>query len=232
MCSHMNISSGTEEWEPIALRDPETGEFHGIAFDMIREIARRLKIELTVVRLPMKRMQSSLSNGSIDVAVSLYKNKERLEKFVYSIPYFSNEARIFVKKGREFPFNEFNDLIGKKGIVPAGGSFGEKFDTFAKHNLDLYKVHTDITNTYHRMVINERKDFFVADYLDGMTTLRKRGLEGKIVALDKPIDTNYIHFVFSKNSSCLSMIDKFNSTIETLKEKGFITSLTRKYLSR
>ncbi|MCG8669789.1 MAG: transporter substrate-binding domain-containing protein [Pseudomonadales bacterium] len=217
------------EWEPISYQNSETKQYYGIAFDMVNEIASRLGVKVQVFDLPMKRMLASLENGYLDLAVALYKNSERQEKFIYSDPYIRNESRIFVKKGREFPFKALDDLKGKLGVVPAGGSFGERFDSYARDHLDLYQLNRDFKQSYHKLILKERRDYYVSDYLDGMMSLRKLNLEGEIVPLDNPVDINKVHFVFSKKSTCVSHIEEINHIIQTLKEEGFVARLVSKY---
>jgi len=231
-CKQIRVASGAFNWEPISYQNKETLKYYGVAFDVLNEVVKRLDLSVIILDLPFKRLLMYLENGSLDIALALYKNKERETKYLYTRPYFSNEARIFVKKGKEFPFNSLEDLVGRDGMAPAGGSFGDKFDSFANANLNrnlhiLYKK--PFKETFHKFIINERKDYYIADFLDGMMGIKRAGLEDEIVPLAHPIGKNDVHFAFSRKSHCTYLIDDINQTIEQLMLEGFVSRLTEKY---
>jgi len=141
-CKQLRIASGVINWAPLSYQNQETFQFQGVAFDIAEEVAKSLDLSMIILDLPWKRLLWYLETGELDMALAIYKNKERENKYLYTAPYFSNEARIFVKKGREFSFNRLEDLVDRAGVVPAGASFGEDFDSFAKEKkLNLNRIH-------------------------------------------------------------------------------------------
>ncbi len=229
-CSQLRIASGVTGWAPISYKDKASGRYHGVAFDVIQEVSKRLNIPVTTLDIPWKRVLLYMETGNLDLALAIYKNKEREKKYLYTHAYFSNEARVFVKKGHEFPFNRLEDLVGRSGVVPAGGSFGEEFDSFAEKNLKLYKVsNPPFKEKYHKLILNQRWDYYIADYLDGISHLKKAGLQNKIVPLPHPIDKNDVYFAFSRKSPCQHLLPQINKIVEQLKFEGFILRKAEKY---
>ena len=229
-CSHLSVSAGTMEWEPISFRRESQDGFYGLAYDVVNEVARNLNLKLDVKEMPFKRLLLLLEAGQLDMGLALYKTREREKKYLYSKPYFRNEARVFVKKGREFKFERLEDLVGWNGVAPAGGSFGQRFDSFAKLRLNIYRVHKEpFKDTYHRLILQERKDFFLADYWDGLSSIRKSGLENQIVALDHPVDINEVHFAMGKHSRCIHLLEKIDLVLDHLVQNGAIRQMTEKY---
>jgi len=229
-CRQIRVASGAFNWEPISYQNKETLKYYGVAFDVLTEVVKRLDLSVITLDLPFKRLLMYLENGSLDIALALYKNKERETKYLYTRAYFHNEARIFVKKGKEFPFNSLEDLVGRAGMAPAGGSFGDEFDSFASASLNLHLLYKKpYKETFHKLIINDRKDYFIADYLDGMMGIKRAGLKGKIVPLAHPVENNDVHFAFSRKSHCTYLLDDINQTIEQLILEGFVSRMTEKY---
>jgi len=81
------------------------------------------------------------------------------------------------------------------------------------------------------LIINQRWDYYISDYLDGMSNLKEAGLQDKIIPLPHPIDKNNVHFAFSRKSTCQYLIPQINQVIERLKHDGFISRMTEKYLN-
>ena len=71
----------------------------------------------------------------------IYYNDERATYLDYIQPAFTfDDVAVFVVKGKEFPFTDKNDLIGKKGVTNQGESYGTDFDAFMKDKLDVARA--------------------------------------------------------------------------------------------
>jgi len=232
-CQELRVASGANSWAPISTKNQENNQFEGIAFDMVEAVATKLDLPVTILDLPWKRHLMYLEAGQVDVALAIYKNKEREKKYLYTNSYFSNEAKVFVKKGLEFPFNQLGDLTGRMGAIPAGGSFGDDFDSFVKANIRYFQIwHTDVQKDVQiRMILHQRNDYFVSDHFDGMSYLIKAGLQDKITPLPHPIAKNDIYFALSKKSPCASLIPKINDIIKTLTQEGTVSRIAEKYMN-
>ncbi len=229
----LKVSAGTEAWQPIAYRDMNTNNVKGLSYDLIEEIAKRLNIVIKIIHVPWKRMLYMLKHGELDIAIAIYWNFERDKKFLYSIPYFKNEVRIFVKKGKEFKLNKLEDLIPHTGIIPAGGSFGEKFDLFAKNNLDLFQLHEKGLKGKEKktkLILFDHFDYFVQDHLDGMMYLKQVGFHQKIIPLPYVINKVDVHFAMSRKSKMNILLPKINEIIKSMIKEGLIEKMTKKYI--
>ncbi len=230
----MRVATGAADWLPLAYKNPESSENKGVAYDVAKLVADELSIPLDVQHPPWSRMLLQLANGELDMALALYWNKERSKKYVYTQPYLNNEARIFVKKGREFAYGKFEDLMDRQGIIPAGSSFGEAFDAFVKNNappLLLSHMRSNKDNMA-KMVMLERADYFIQDYLDGMIYLKSRGLDDTIVPLPTPLSENQVHFALSRNSPCIHLAPKINEIIQRLRQQGIVEEITNDHIQQ
>jgi ABC-type amino acid transport substrate-binding protein len=123
---------GSTAWQPIGYVSKKSKKLVGISYDLINHIGNKLNIPINIKALPWKRLLKTVKTGDWDIITAAYKTDERKILYHYSIPYFSNEVRVFVPKGGEFVFKQLEHLAGRIGIKPSGGSYGQTFDDFAK----------------------------------------------------------------------------------------------------
>lgn len=220
---------GTDGWLPVAYLNQATKEPEGIAHDFAKIVGNKLNIPVKIdATLPWKRMLQYTEDGNLDMVAAIYWTKERADLYQYTASYFVNEAWVFVVKGKEFPFEKFEDLIGRVGGIPLGGSFGEAFDTFAKdHQLKLEEVGTK--EQMAKKILAGRNDYFIQDYLDGIMYLKQAGLQDQIVALPHPVAITEVYFALSRKSPCISLVPHINGIIDNAKRDGTLQAIIDKY---
>ena len=84
-----------------------------------------------------------------------------------------DDVAVFVVKGKEFPFKDKNDLIGKKGVTNQGESYGNEFDAFMKDKLDVARA--DGIDAAFKDLIDGKADYLIAGYYPGLAEAAKRG---------------------------------------------------------
>ncbi|MCP3925292.1 MAG: amino acid ABC transporter substrate-binding protein [Desulfobacterales bacterium] len=210
------------------MQNKETKKITGISYDLIMEIGKKLNIPVKFQILPWKRMLVYLDQGEIDVILGIYWTKKRSEIYHYSSPFLQNEARVFVLKEKKFNFRSFKDLIGKRGDIPPGGSFGDKFDKFSKKHLKLSGI-KDRSSRIKRLLLG-RCHYFIADYMDGMWTLNEQGMADKIVPLPKAVSKTQVYFAMSRKSKCPNIAAEITNYIEIFKNDGTMKSIIRRYI--
>ncbi len=220
---------GTDDWQPVATINKKTGEPEGIAHDFAKIVGERLNIPVELdATLPWKRMLHYLENGKIDMTAALYRTQDREVLYQFTSPYFENEARVFVVKGKEFSFEKLEDLIGRVGGAMLG-SYGEEFDAFAKqHKLKLERVKS-MKQLTQKLLLG-RNDYFILDYLNGMLFFKEAGLQGQIIALPHPVSTSAVHIALSRQSPCLALVPQINAVIETSKQDGTLQAIIDRYI--
>jgi polar amino acid transport system substrate-binding protein len=138
-----------------------------------------------------------------------------------------NETRIFMEKGRAFMVNSLEDLIGKKGGMPFGGSFGEEFDTY-KTNLDIDDG-SKSNEIMFKKLIADRIDYALADIYDGVDGLKQMGLYDQIVVGDYVVSSIEVYFLVSKSTSHFLLQEKINETLDEMKASGELELILKKY---
>ncbi len=227
-CDVLKVGS-TQDWHPVTYIDSQSGAVRGIANDLARLLGQELGIPVEIdIETPWSRMLHNVQSGELDMVSALYWTSERDRRYLYTQPYFVNQARVFVPKGKEFPFSQLADLKGRTGVVPLGGSFGEEFDTFrVEHKLKLIAV--ERKERKGKMILAGRADYFIHDYLDGISYLKRYDLMEEIVALPHPISTTEVYFAFLRQSPCVELLPRINRIIDKAKSDGTLQSIIDGY---
>lgn len=221
--------SGTYAWKPIAFIDEDTKEHKGIAVDVARETAKHLGWKYKVdLDMPWNRLFPMLDEGELDVVAGVYWTEERAEKYLISEPFVEDKISIWVPKGKEFKFEKLEDLKGKTGGRPSGGSYGQEFDDFSKEHLTMEFAETQ--TELSQMLLNGRIDYLVLAYWDGMLNFTKDGIIDQVTALEKPVAVNNVHLCISKKSNYADEISSINETIKKMKSEGTIEKMMDDYL--
>jgi polar amino acid transport system substrate-binding protein len=223
------IASGHPEWPPIMFQSGSTIDGAGAA--LVKKIFADLGVPVTTPYAgTWDEVQAKARTGDVDVLVAAYKTTERLTYMVYSDPYTTDPVAIYVAKGKAFPFDNWNVLIGKKGIAMVGDSYGQAFDDFAAASLTLTRV-TTATDAYN-MIASGQGDYFLYSLYAGDDFLKKAGTASQFESLPKFVDEENFYITISKKSPYASYLNLLNQQLAKYKADGTITALIAQYKNR
>jgi len=135
------IASGHPEWPPIMYQSGSVIDGAGPA--LVKKIFDDLGVPVEFPHTgTWDEVQAKARAGQVDILVAAYKTAEREGYMVYSDPFTTDPVAIFVGKGKAFPFDSWDVLVGKNGIAMVGDSYGQAFDDFAAARLQLKRVTT------------------------------------------------------------------------------------------
>ncbi|WP_159084822.1 substrate-binding periplasmic protein [Dongshaea marina] len=228
-CEQFTIN-GAQSWHPYSYF--KNGNLGGPYMGLIADVTRAVMSELGVKVIagkprPWKRLLKDLEFGQLDGLSGAYFTELRAKQFIYSPAIGNDKISIFVKKGHEFNFQTLADLLGKKGLRPAGGSYGETFDKYAREHLLFIESNED--QRMASMLMRGRADYMVLAYHHGKKLLRQMGLEDKIVALKNPVTSNNVYLLFSRSSPCAELSDDFKETFNKMMENGKLDPIYQRY---
>ncbi|MDE1463336.1 substrate-binding periplasmic protein [Spartinivicinus poritis] len=184
---------------------------------------KKLGIPITFRRWgSWKRCQKAVESGRFDIMMAAVHNDEREIYAVYTkVPIAEDPQSVFVWKGREFTFQEWNDLKGKRAGVRLGISLGKKFDSFLSENFPL-RAHLPSRAQVYKMLELNRIDFTPDGFYPGFITVKELGYSDKIVALKNNIDSEFLFAPMSKKSKHIDSFNKYDELLEVLKADGVI----------
>ena len=221
--------NGINNWYPFVYRKDD-GQLTGIVVDGTQEALKRIGLELEIDNdKPWKRILYDLEQGNVDMVLGAYWNKERAAQYHYSEQLGTDELRVFVKDGKQFPLTSPQDLIGHSGMRLLGGSLGDEFDTFASNHLDFIEVPK--SDSIVIMLQNNRADYGILGYVEGLQHIHALGLEKTIVPLNMPILSNAMHVMINKNANCAHHVEDMNKAILDMRDDGTLQNIIDDHLS-
>ncbi|MCP3943796.1 MAG: amino acid ABC transporter substrate-binding protein [Desulfobacteraceae bacterium] len=220
------IVSGHPDYPPISWA--ENDKLVGAAVEMVQTIFTELNIPMEAKNTgPWKRVQMNARNGLIDVIAAAYINEERKTYMDYTVPFIKDPVVIFVLKDKVFPFEKWDDLIGKTGTTNLGESYGEAFDQFIKTKLSMNRVPNTIKN--FELLKLERYHYFVFGLYPGMALASTTGYDQIITTLPNHVEAADFYITFSKKSNLAGLLPQVNKIINRLKADGSIAAWVVKY---
>jgi polar amino acid transport system substrate-binding protein len=171
-------------------------------------------------------VQDKAKNGVIDVVTAAYKTADRETYMDYSIPYTVDPVALVVKKGKDFSYNKWEDLISKKGVVTIGDSYGQDFDNFIKEKLNPQKVSTP--EEAFALLEKEEADYFVYALYSAEDYIFKNKLSAQVEFIPQYVSTENFYLTISKKSSFAKLMPQVNSLLEKYKNDGTINQIIEK----
>lgn len=226
-CQVLSVG-GANGWEPITYIH-QNGEQTGLAIDILQEYAERNNLRLDLnIDIPWTRSIQMLSNGELDVIAGAYFTAERDQTHFYSAPFSTDDIMVFQRSDNQFPVIDLHDLIGYRGARPQGGSYGDYIDRYAQEHLDM--IFSPTGNRIFDVLMKGRVDYVMLGRFDGLSNLYRDNLVNLVTAVEPPIDSNEVHFMFSRKSPCMGHVKHLNLLIEKLTDDGTLESWTHNHL--
>jgi polar amino acid transport system substrate-binding protein len=190
---------------------------------IIRYLEASIDLRFDVRRYPWKRALENTKNGE-GIIFGISKTPERLQKFIFSEPVFTDQIWLVTRCDSVFEFKKLQDLKGKTIGIVRGASFGDEFD---QQSNVLFKVEDDTGANHARFMklYNRRMDALTyyqsnTDARKLETSLNESFAQKKIpgtaeksnrvfCVLPKPVSSLSIHFAISKDQDTrfFNMID-------------------------
>lgn len=176
------------------------------------------------------RCQRDLEYGYRDIFTAGYKTSQR-EKFMryVKIPLKDDPQVVIVKKGKEFAFNKWEDLIGKVAGHIFGSTLGSEFDKFLEKNIVVQRVSSRIQN--FKKLETEKIDFEVVGLWTTLIQMKNLGFENKLSYLKTPVSTENMYIAISKKSKFINDIAYIEQRLKQMHKDGSIDKLIKKYIN-
>lgn len=180
---------------------------------------------------PWPRVLKSAEYGEIDLVVSLKPTPEREAYLQFTrSPAFPNPMAVFAARARPIQFDDFADLIGKRGGRSKGDRFGDEFDRFAEKQLALEDA--DSLEINFQKLAAGRIDYVVTGLYTGRAQLLATGLGERIAPLPRPVNEGFIHHGFSRRSPCLALLAALDARLADAQRSGLAARLLEEALQQ
>ncbi len=134
----------------------------GYDVEVVREIAKRLGVDVEFEIMGIDSMLSAIKSGRIDIAINdIEPTASRKEAFNFSEPYKYSYTTMVVRKEDNSGIDSLEDLNGKK----AGGGATTVYSQIAEHfGAEVVTYGNAPNEAYLRDVHNGRTDVVINDY--------------------------------------------------------------------
>jgi polar amino acid transport system substrate-binding protein len=223
------VASGHPEWTPIMFQSGSVIDGAGPA--LLKKILDGAGVTSTFPYTgTWDQVQAKARTGEVDMLVAAYKTTEREGYMLYSDPYTTDPVAIYVARGKAFPFNNWDALIGKKGIAMVGDSYGQAFDDFAAARLTLTRAAT--TAEAFTLLNSGQGDYFLYSLYAGDDFLKKANMASQFESLPKFVAEESFYITISKNSPFVTYLPRINLGIAKYKADGTINALIAEYKNK
>jgi polar amino acid transport system substrate-binding protein len=213
------VLTGHPAYPPVAWADGTTLKGGGI--DVIRRVARDSGVGISVVNEgSWDGAQLAVRDGKADAIVGIYKTQQRLAYFHYVSPALAPDpSSVLIRSGETFVYKNWNSLIGKRGVVGTGESYGSKFDAFLASKLTTYRV-ASLNDIYQQLAAG-KADYGLSGYYAAVTSMPKT------IAIAAPdFVTEGLYLAFQKGSTCSAKLSPaFSKDIARLAADGTIARI-------
>jgi polar amino acid transport system substrate-binding protein len=210
--------------------DPENaGEIRGIDVDIVKEIAKRMNLDIKYIKCPWARCLQLMESGQADLLSSAYKRPEREEFMFYFDKPFLDKLPIafYFRRGSGVVIDKYEDLYKLKsvGVLQDAGYF-KQFDKDEK----VTKYMVPSQDQLFPMLLGGRFDV-MAGYVP--TENYRIIVEGYGTKVERSkyeySETAYVYMALSKKSPLARRFKEFNEVNTDLFTKGMLTRIRDKY---
>ena len=220
-CTKLTIT-GHPEYPPVGWREGD--RIVGAGAAVVSGITRDLGLAVeSKYAGPWADAQTAVRNGRVDVIFGIYFNKERASYLDYVRPAFMiDPVVVMVRKDEAFPFDKWENLLGRKGVTNEGESYGSNFDKFMRERLTVARAKG--TGAAFHELIEGKADYMIVGLYPGRAEARRLGIQEQVEALRQPLISADMFIAFSKKSACREHIKAFGPRIAALVKDGSVQS--------
>lgn len=180
----------------------QNGRLVGASVDIAKKVFDQLGVEFEAVYVgPWKRVLESARASKVDMVLGLKQTPARSEYLTFSSSaMLANPIAVFVKKNSPIQFDEWEELIGLRGVKNAGDRYGKGFDYYASQKLSLVDGYS-IKGNFQKLILG-RADYFIHSKYAGEAFIRANALSKDVEALPTMVNSGYLHSGFTVESPC------------------------------
>jgi polar amino acid transport system substrate-binding protein len=211
-------------WPPFEIVNEQTKELDGFGPELMRALAARAGLDIELVNVGFDSVMAGVSQCQYDMAVSsITITDDRKRTILFSDPYYLAGQIVTVRKDDD-SIKGKDDLSGKTiggqigttGIIEAGKIPGAKVKTF------------DEVGFAFQDLINGQLDAVIADNPVAQGYVNKN--KDKLKTTGAIFTDEYFGIAICKKNAYL--VPKINAALKSLKDEGFLDTLTQKWIGQ
>jgi cystine transport system substrate-binding protein len=215
------LTVGTEgTYAPFTFHD-ETGKLTGYDVEVIREVAKRMGVDVEFAETQWDSMFAGLNAERFDViANQVGINEDRLANYDFSDPYTYSSA-VVVVSGDNNDITSFEDLKGKKSAQ----SLTSNYAAIAEEN-GAELVGVEGLAQAIELIKQGRADVTVNDKLAVLDYIKQQGDEAIQIVAESD-DVSEMAFTFNKGNE--ELVEAVNEQLQAMKEDGTLAKISEEW---
>ncbi len=218
---------------PHTMRLPD-GSVGGVEIELHRELLALLGCELRLQELPFARALAALRAGEVDVIPATLARPEREAYARFSRPLLQLRNVLFVRRPDTAPTQH----VRLAGLAAAGWrlggqtgvAYGSEFVALLEdRNFRDQIIQVPYRRSLWQMLARHRLDGVLANELTGVHELRALGLQDLIVPSELALAVERGGSAWSRRSTEVEFVERFNAALQTLKASGRYATLLAPY---
>jgi polar amino acid transport system substrate-binding protein len=204
----------------------EKGDHMGIDVDIISEVFKELKVDVSYSFLPWKRALYSVKNGELDALCGCSYLKSREKYFYYTNEVGKNSVGIFTLKSNQDTYKNIDDLKELSIAVVRGYSLENEL--ISKR---IKVVPANNESQLIRLLQSNRVDAIYSFKTPILYILNKEKINNDLSFTEFRSSSYYS--CFNKNRpSNKELVKRFNSKLKRIKLDGSYNKIIQKYLGK
>ena len=210
---------------PASFREEESDTLTGFDVELMKEIGKRLDLEVQFKEMAFDNMLTSVQNGQVDVAANdISVTEDRKEKFAFSTPYKHTYGTAIVRKSDLSGIESLEDLKGKKAAGEATTVFMEVARQYGAEEV----IYDNATNDqYLRDVSTGRTDVILNDYY--LQTLALAYFPEFDITIHPDIAYNPQDVAFLMDKESEELQKNIDRVLGEMLEDGTVTKLSEQF---
>lgn len=210
---------------PASFREEESDELTGFDVELMKEVGKRLDLDVQFKEMAFDNMLTSVQNGQIDVAANdISVTDDRKEKFAFSTPYKYTYGTAIVRKSDLSGIKSLEDLEGKRAAGEATTVFMDVARQYGAEEV----IYDNATNDqYLRDVSTGRTDVILNDYY--LQTLALAFFPEFDITIHPDIAYNPQEVAFLMNKENAEVQENVDRVLAEMMEDGTVKRLSEQF---
>ncbi|MGE9214385.1 transporter substrate-binding domain-containing protein [Exiguobacterium aurantiacum] len=210
---------------PASFREEDSDTLTGFDVELMKEVGKRLDLEVQFKEMAFDNMLTSVQNGQVDVAANdISVTEDRKEKFAFSTPYKYTYGTAIVRKSDLSGIESIEDLKGKKAAGEATTVFMDVARQYGAEEV----IYDNATNDqYLRDVSTGRTDVILNDYY--LQTLALAFFPDFDITIHPDIAYNPQEVAFLMDKENAELQENIDRVLDEMLEDGTVKELSETF---
>jgi polar amino acid transport system substrate-binding protein len=215
-------------FEPYVIEEQD-GRVVGVDADVVREIGRRLNIDIEIELKPWVRLEKDIERGAEDCAFAYFRTAQREAYMDFTqVPLHITNYVLFTRTDQTLDYRGLSDIEGFRVGVNLGFKTPPEFED-AVERKSIFEIRVEEDAQSFQMLNAERIDAVLTNSFVGAYQVKNLGYED-ITPLFPPLSSTPAFLAFSKKSNLSSLVQKFDAALYEILIDGTYQKIFDRYM--